>query len=184
MGTSTFATLGLGALAPYLRSTFNLSTFEVGALPALVFLGAFSVSIPSGRLTDRVGAGRALVISQLGVSAGIGLAAIAPNAEVFLVAVFLAGIGYGSVNPATNVLVHVARAAQAPSPLPQREADRGHARRAGWRRRVAGAGRRRGLARRAAPAHRHDARERARRGLGGGSRGQRLVRRARLGPRA
>ena len=104
MGTSTFATLGLGALAPYLRSTFDLSTFEVGALPALVFLGAFSVSIPSGRLTDRVGAGRALVISQLGVSAGIGLAAIAPNAEVFLVAVTLAGIGYGSVNPATNVL--------------------------------------------------------------------------------
>jgi MFS family permease len=104
MGTSTFATLGLGALAPYLRSTFHLSTFEVGALPALVFLGAFSVSIQSGHLTDRVGAGRALVISQLGVSAGIGLAALAPSAEVFLVAVTLAGIGYGSVNPATNVL--------------------------------------------------------------------------------
>ena len=30
MGTSTFTTLGLGALAPYLRASLHLSTFEVG----------------------------------------------------------------------------------------------------------------------------------------------------------
>ncbi|HKE80270.1 MAG TPA: MFS transporter [Solirubrobacteraceae bacterium] len=104
MATSTFATLGLGAIAPYLRSAFDLSTFEVGILPALVFLGSFVVSIPAGRLTDRIGAGRALVISQLGVALSISIAAVAPSRFAFLAAVGVAGLGYGAVNPATNVL--------------------------------------------------------------------------------
>jgi MFS family permease len=104
MGTSTFTTLGLGALAPYLRSEFHLSTFEVGALPALVFLGAVTASVPAGRLTDRIGAGRALALSLAGVAGGIGLAALAPTQAVFLLGVALGGVGYGAVNPATNVL--------------------------------------------------------------------------------
>jgi MFS family permease len=104
MCSSTFTTLGLGALAPYLVAQFHLSTFEVGALPALVFMGAVSVSVPAGRLTDRIGAGRALAIALAGVAAGIGFAAVAPTAELFLLGVALGGIGYGAVNPATNVL--------------------------------------------------------------------------------
>ena len=104
MGTSTFATLGLGALAPYLRASLHLSTFEVGALPALVFLGALVVSVRAGRLTDRIGAGRALVGGQLGVALGIGVATLAPGRTLFLIGVGIAGLGYGAVNPATNVL--------------------------------------------------------------------------------
>jgi len=104
MGTSTFTTLGLGALAPYLRVSLHLSTFEVGALPALVFLGALTVSSRAGHLTDRIGAGRALVVSQLGVAAGVAIAATATGRTIFLAGVGIAGIGYGAVNPATNVL--------------------------------------------------------------------------------
>jgi MFS family permease len=104
MSTSTFTTLGLGALAPYLLAQFHLSTFEIGTLPALVFLGALSVSVPAGRLTDRIGAGRALALALAGVAAGIGFAAVAPTSALFLLGVALGGIGYGAVNPATNVL--------------------------------------------------------------------------------
>jgi MFS family permease len=104
MATSTFTTLGLGALAPYLRASFHLTTFEVGLLPALVFAGALAASVPAGHLTDRIGAGRALALSQLGVAVGIGLAALAPTAWFFLMGVGIAGLGYGAVNPATNVL--------------------------------------------------------------------------------
>jgi MFS family permease len=104
MATSTFATLGLGALAPYVRSAFHFSTFEVGLLPALVFAGALAASVPAGHLTDRFGAGRALLVSQLGVAAGIGLAALASSRGWFLTGVWIAGLGYGAVNPATNVL--------------------------------------------------------------------------------
>jgi len=104
MGASTFGTLGLGALAPYLQAHFHMSTFAIGMLPALVFLGAALVSVRAGRLSDRIGAGRTLALSQLLVAAGVGLAVLAPTRLIFLAAVGIAGAGYGAVNPATNVL--------------------------------------------------------------------------------
>jgi len=45
MAASTFATLGTSALAPYLRTSLHLSTFEVGLIPGLVFLGALAASV-------------------------------------------------------------------------------------------------------------------------------------------
>jgi MFS family permease len=104
MAASTFATLGTSGLAPYLRTSLHLSTFEVGLIPGLVFLGALAASVPAGRLTDRVGAGRALTVSQLGVAIGVAVAALASGRLTFFVGIALAGIGYGAVNPATNVL--------------------------------------------------------------------------------
>ncbi len=104
MAASTFATLGTSALAPYLRTSLHLSTFEVGLIPGLVFLGALAASIPAGHLTDRIGAGRSLTLSQLGVATGVAIAAVASGRLSFLAGVALAGVGYGAVNPATNVL--------------------------------------------------------------------------------
>jgi ACS family hexuronate transporter-like MFS transporter len=104
MATSTFTTLGLGALAPDLRASFDLSTFEIGLLPGLVFLGALAASVPAGHLTDRIGAGRVLTISQLGVAGGVGVAVAASSRWWFLAGIAIAGLGYGAVNPATNVL--------------------------------------------------------------------------------
>lgn len=104
MAASTFTTLGLGALAPDLRSSLHLTTVEVGLIPGLVFLGALAATVPAGRVTDRIGAGRALTAAQLGVALGVGIAALAPGSSVFLAGVAVAGIGYGAVNPATNVL--------------------------------------------------------------------------------
>ena len=104
MAVSTFATLGTGALAPFLRASLHLSTFEVGLIPGLVFLGALASSIPAGRITDRIGAGRALSLAQLGVAIGVSIAALASGRAIFLAGIALAGIGYGTVNPATNVL--------------------------------------------------------------------------------
>jgi MFS family permease len=60
--------------------------------------------VRAGRLTDRIGAGRALVGGQLGVALGIGVATLAPGRTLFFIGVGIAGLGYGAVNPATNVL--------------------------------------------------------------------------------
>jgi fucose permease len=100
---STFSTLGLGALAPTLRSSLHLSTAEVGLIPGLVSLGALTASVPAGRVTDRIGAGRSLTLALLGVAAGVIIAVLAPGRWVFLGGAFVAGLGYGAVNPATNV---------------------------------------------------------------------------------
>jgi MFS family permease len=105
MSASTFGTLGFAALAPLERDEFGLSTFAVGSLTALVFLGALAASNPAGRLTDRAGAARTLAGSQVLLACGIAIAATAPQAWVFLAGVAVAGLAYGAVNPGTNVLV-------------------------------------------------------------------------------
>lgn len=105
MAASTFGTLGFAAIAPLVRDEFALSTFEIGALTALVFLGAMVASVPAGRLTDRIGAPAMLALAELGVAAGLGIAALAPSRLVFLGGVAVAGMAYGGVNPPTNVLV-------------------------------------------------------------------------------
>jgi MFS family permease len=101
---STFSTLGLGALAPTLRTSLHLTTAEVGLIPGLVSLGALTASVPAGNVTDRIGAGRSLTLAQLGVAAGVLIALLAPGRWVFLGGAFVAGLGYGAMNPATNVL--------------------------------------------------------------------------------
>jgi fucose permease len=101
---STFSTLGLGALAPTLRASLHLTTAEVGLIPGLVSLGALTASIPAGHVTDRIGAGRSLTLALLGVAAGVIIALLAPGRWVFLGGAFVTGLGYGAVNPATNVL--------------------------------------------------------------------------------
>ncbi|HET6870398.1 MAG TPA: MFS transporter, partial [Solirubrobacteraceae bacterium] len=101
---STFSTLGLGALAPTLRASLHLTTAEVGLIAGLVSLGALTASVPAGHVTDRIGAGRSLTLALLGVTAGVVIAVLAPGRWVFLGGAFVAGLGYGAVNPATNVL--------------------------------------------------------------------------------
>ena len=105
MTASTFGTLGFAALAPLERDAFDLSTLQVGSLTTLVFLGALLASIPAGRLTDRLGAAPTLAGSQLLLAAGLVVAASASATGVFLLGVMIAGVAYGAVNPATNVLV-------------------------------------------------------------------------------
>ena len=67
-------------------------------------LGALTASVPAGHVTDRIGAGRSLTLALLGVTAGVIIAVVAPGRWVFLGGAFVAGLGYGAVNPATNVL--------------------------------------------------------------------------------
>lgn len=102
--TSAFATLSFPALAPFERTTFSLSTLEVGALTALIYIGAVIAAVPAGRLTDVLGASRTLALGQLAIAVGAAVAALAPTRWLFLLAVVIAGLGYGAVNPATNVL--------------------------------------------------------------------------------
>ena len=104
MAASTFTTLGLGALAPSLRAALHLSTFEVGLIPGLVFVGALTATVPAGHTADRIGAGRMLTSAQLGVACGVAIVALSSSRGAFLAGVAIAGLGYGAINPATNIL--------------------------------------------------------------------------------
>jgi MFS family permease len=100
----SFSTFGFPSLAPEIRDEFGLTPAAVGAVGAMSYVGALLATIPAGRITDRIGGLRMLVVALSLIAAAVGVAAGAPSAVLFFVGVGLAGIGYGAANPACNVL--------------------------------------------------------------------------------
>jgi predicted MFS family arabinose efflux permease len=98
--------VALSADAALIRDSFGMSEFEVGAIASCIYIGAAASSLTGGRLTDRWGPGPVLVLVSVLLAAGEGLAAIAPSAWLFFAGVLVAGLGYGAVNPPTNVLAN------------------------------------------------------------------------------
>jgi MFS family permease len=105
LGAATFALSAIGALAPKLEAAFNLSRAEIGLVTSLVFVGSVFTSRLGGRLTDERGPARVLGWSLAAFAVAMGLAAAAPDAALFMTAIFFAGLVYGGVNPPTNVVV-------------------------------------------------------------------------------
>jgi len=105
LAAATFAISSIGVLAPKLQSSFNLSRAGVGLLTSLMFLGAALGSGPAGKLTDRRHPARVLGFSMAAFAGAVALLALAQTLGVLLLAVALAGLAYGGVNPPTNVVV-------------------------------------------------------------------------------
>jgi predicted MFS family arabinose efflux permease len=98
--------VALSADAALIRDSFDLSEFEVGAIASCIYIGAAASSLTGGRLTDTWGPGPVLVLVSVLLAVGEGLAAVAPSAWLFFAGVLLAGLGYGAVNPPTNLLAN------------------------------------------------------------------------------
>jgi MFS family permease len=105
LAAGTFATVGIGALAPELQDEFSFSRGEIGLLIALVSVGSALASRRAGALTDSAGPVRVLATSLVFFAAAILVAAAAPLAVLFMLAVLAAGLAYGGINPPTNVIV-------------------------------------------------------------------------------
>jgi MFS family permease len=105
LAAGTFSIVAIGALAPELEAHLGLSRAEVGFLTSLVFIGAMLSSRRAGKLTDSFGAARVLGLSLAAFAVSVAVAAVAPTAAVFMVAVLASGVAYGGVNPPTNVVV-------------------------------------------------------------------------------
>jgi MFS family permease len=105
LAAGTFATIGIGALAPELQDEFGFSRGEIGVLIALVSVGSAVASRRAGTLTDSVGPVKVIAVSLVVFGASILVAAAAPRAVLFMFAVLVAGLAYGGINPPTNVIV-------------------------------------------------------------------------------
>jgi MFS family permease len=108
LSAASLASIAYSANAPLIRMTFGLSEVEVGAIASCIYLGATASSISSGRLTDSLGVGPVLAMSMLALAIGLVVSAIAPLAAIFFGGLFVVGLGYGAVNPPTNVLANPA----------------------------------------------------------------------------
>jgi len=99
---ASLGNLSLPPLSPFLRDELNLTHAQVGMLMSFIYTGVVSASILSGWLSDLLGERRTLILG-LAIQ-GVFLVSFACT-HTFLIAgilLFLAGIGYSSVNPATN----------------------------------------------------------------------------------
>lgn len=115
VAVSTLAT-GLGAylgfvpgfLAPVLQAELDLSRTALGVLVG-VFYGATGVGSPiAGRLTDRMGARRAVALDQVLVAIALVAGAAFPFYPVLIAGAVVAGFGYALTNAGTNLAVAVA----------------------------------------------------------------------------
>jgi MFS family permease len=101
-----FTVVGASANAPLIRAGLGLSQVGVGAIASVSYLGSMLSSRIGGRTTDRLGPAVVITVGLAAMATGVGVAALAPGAAVFFVGVLLSGLGYGIVNPATNVLAN------------------------------------------------------------------------------
>ena len=104
---AAFGSVGLAAITPFVRDEFALSTFGVGGVMGLIFVGALFATIPAGRLTDRVPAGRMLGACLLAQVVALVIVVLAPGSAVFYLGAALAGLAMGAGDPSTNVLVAI-----------------------------------------------------------------------------
>jgi MFS family permease len=107
MATGTLSQFAFAVLAPFLIREFDISRFQLGLLTTAMFaIGALG-SLPAGRLVDRFGGRRVLVVSMAIVTVAILGMAAAPVFPVMVVGAAVVGCSLAAGNPTTNKLVAV-----------------------------------------------------------------------------
>lgn len=110
MGVQTAANLGalgLPALSPVLRADLGLTRQQAGVFLSAFYVGGAGTSFPAGWLADRLGVRWTLAAGQTVVAACFAVMALAPGYHALLTATFLAGLGFGAVNPTSTKAVLV-----------------------------------------------------------------------------
>ncbi|MFD4144179.1 MFS transporter [Streptomyces sp. NPDC058572] len=92
----------LGALGPRLVDELGISPTVLGLTTTIGFGTAAVLSPTGGRLVDRIGPRRALVVLLMVSALALALIGAAPGAPLLLAAVALGGLPQALANPATN----------------------------------------------------------------------------------
>ncbi|MER5929103.1 MFS transporter [Streptomyces sp. NPDC002054] len=92
----------LGALGPRLVAELDLPPVLLGLTTTIGFGTAALLSPSAGRVVDRIGPRRSLVLLLLVTAVALGLIGAAPGAGLLLGAVALGGLPQALANPATN----------------------------------------------------------------------------------
>lgn len=94
-----------GALSPLVGADLGLGVATVGIAATAFFVASAAVSMLSGRVAERLGARSAAVLGLAACSASFAALGAAPSAGAFGIALVLAGIGNGLVQPSANLVL-------------------------------------------------------------------------------
>ncbi|MCM3569296.1 MFS transporter [Neobacillus mesonae] len=97
-----FVGRSIAPLGVLIAKDLSLSNSQIGMLPAALFLGQASASVPAGFLTDRFGSRKLLVISAFILGLSFLVMTFLGQFWALLLIVTLGGIGYGSMHPVTT----------------------------------------------------------------------------------
>lgn len=97
-----FVGMGVAPLAPFIQDDMGLSKAELGLFISFLYLGSVFTSFLAGWLSDRWSIYKTLILGLLVEAVLIGGIWSVNLFPLMLVLFFLAGLGYGAVNPATS----------------------------------------------------------------------------------
>ncbi len=94
----------LGGLAVQIREELRFSEAGLGLAVAAFFGASALFSIPGGRISERIGAERGILLGAVGSFASLlGIAVVARSLPVLLGCIALGGLGNGVAQPASNL---------------------------------------------------------------------------------
>ena len=99
---SGFAALSFAPLLPFIQEDLMLSKTLLGFFVSALYLGSIASGIPTGWLADRWGVPRTIMLGLIVQSIGIGVIAFMPLYIGIIIFVFISGLGFGAINPATS----------------------------------------------------------------------------------
>jgi sugar phosphate permease len=101
-GLGSLSILATAPLSPFLLEGLSLSRMQVGLFLPAAYLGGMLFALPAGWLTERRGVRWPLAFAQTLTGGMVVLASLAPDLPSALVCLFLGGLGFGVLNPATG----------------------------------------------------------------------------------
>ena len=93
---------GFLTLLPMVQEEFHVSRAQVGLYSSFYFLSAMLISIYSGRIVDRLGTKKGLILGVTVVGTMMLLHSFSPLYSILLVLAFFTGIAYSIITPAVN----------------------------------------------------------------------------------
>jgi sugar phosphate permease len=100
--TEALTVQGFPSLVPFVAEELTLTKARTGMLTSAFFAGGLVSVIPAGWVIDRIGVRKSLTIALGLMSASVALAARAGSFWQLYICLFISGIGFGSVYPATT----------------------------------------------------------------------------------
>jgi MFS family permease len=94
--------LGMPAIASLIRADLDLTLAQAGSFISAYYIGPVTMSLFAGVLADRFGTVKALVLGQALIALGLLGASAAPTYALFIALMIVAGVGYGTLNPAST----------------------------------------------------------------------------------
>lgn len=101
-GLFSLSILATAPLSPFLLEGLGLSRVQVGLFLPAAYLGGMLFALPAGWLTERHGVRWPLALGQALTGTMVVLAALAPDLPAALACLFVGGLGFGVLNPATG----------------------------------------------------------------------------------